>query len=160
MSHSYHWFWDGAFALVAGFLAVNTTLGGIQNWKVERQLQCCSITVQAQVINRWETKGGNDPLPSYQYYVSYTFDGPHTITKDAERIDWKTYENVVPGEPIAVQYMASDPAISRILENTNQFPYLEMATLWWLIFLATLWSLSLKLRHARQSLPATTITPL
>jgi hypothetical protein len=143
------WFWDGVLSLVFGFLAINTSINGIQTWQRQRQFQCCSITAQAQVIDRWGVKGGSYPVQSYQYHVSYTFAAPQVVIKNDENIDWQAYQSAIPGKPVAIQYLSSNPTISRLVENTYQYPSVQMAALWWVTFLLTVWSFVSKLQYSR-----------
>lgn len=133
-------------SLAFGSLAAINTVNEIRDRSRERQLLCCGVPTTARVIRCYEQRLPSSDTVGITFHVVYSYEATQTFTRD-EQVSSEVYSNAIPDEGLAIRYLGSDPAISRIEGNTYRDPHLAMAVLWWVAFIPSLYTLISRLQR-------------
>jgi Protein of unknown function (DUF3592) len=113
------WFVFGGLWLAVG--ALFASIGGVVLWRdstLEQRLALEGTTVPGVVLAK-RMQGGRDQEPRFE--IDYRFTpAAGALTEQTATIDGKTWDALVEGEPVAVNYVREAPWLNRIPGQTAE----------------------------------------
>lgn len=107
------WLFFGGVFLIAGLLAL--LIGAGMLWQ-ESRFAGEAVEAQGTVLGKTLNRATSDR--GTEYFVQYRFTDSVGVTRDAsDRLDFGQWDALVEGEPLTVQYLATDPATNRVARD-------------------------------------------